>query len=102
MTGVDQGVAFDCCVAAFQPKTCLHQVFAGEHLEGVLVDDPLRDEGADAAMRANDAQGVRNLVVHQQREGAVAVVERAHAVGNADHAVTAGRCRRDWRRCCRW
>jgi hypothetical protein len=36
---------------------------------------------------ARDADGVAQLVVHQQRERAVAVVEGAEPVRNADHPV---------------
>ena len=65
----------------------LDQVLAVQDLEALLVDGPLRHERALGAVLAHDARIGTQLVVHEHREGAVAVVERAEAVGNADHAV---------------
>src|SRR5437868_15061707 len=70
------------------PKEDLfHQVAAGDNSESVLVDDPLRDERALAAVIAGNAHRIAELVIHQQRERAVPVVEGAETIGNPHHAV---------------
>jgi hypothetical protein len=76
----------------------VHQVVAREDLQRRLVDHPLRHESAVGAVGAHHAGqsgiGVGDFMVHQHREGAVAVVECAETVGNADHGVAVGRLRR--------
>ncbi len=72
----------------------IDEVVAADDLQRVLVDHELRDEGAVAAVVTDRARhgraGLgrqRDLVVHQNREGAVAIVEGADPVGNPRHAV---------------
>jgi hypothetical protein len=66
------------------------EVAAGADLQRRLVDDEAGDEGALGAIGPDDAGGVADFLVHQHRDGAVAVVEHAQAVRDADHAI--GRC----------
>lgn len=65
----------------------LDLVAAPQHLEIALADLPARDEGPRSAVVPGGARVRSQLVVHEQREGAVAVVESAQPVGYAHHAV---------------
>jgi hypothetical protein len=65
----------------------LDQVAAFQDPERLLLDDPLRHERALSAVGTDDAAVGAQFVVHQHGDGAVAVVERAEAVGDAHHPV---------------
>lgn len=60
----------------------LDQILAGKHLERVLRDRPLRDEGALRTVCTDRAGRRHELVVHQHRERPVAVVECSETVGD--------------------
>ena len=67
----------------------LDQVLTLEHAQRSLVDRPLRDEGAVRAVCTDRASPGWDLVVREQRERAVAVVERSKSVRDPNEPVVA-------------
>jgi len=63
------------------------EVLALHDLERPPIDHPPRHERALGAVRARDADGGGELVIHHERELVVAADERAQAVGNPDHPI---------------
>jgi hypothetical protein len=72
----------------------LNEIVARYDFECRLVEHPLRHERALSTVRAYRAEWstVRHcadFMIHQDGEGAVAIVERTEAVRDASHLVTA-------------
>ncbi|PTQ51554.1 MAG: hypothetical protein HSCHL_1311 [Hydrogenibacillus schlegelii] len=65
----------------------LNQVFSAFDFQRLLINDPLRHEGALRPVGADRSVGVPKFVVHKERKRAVAVVVSAEAVGDPDHPV---------------
>ncbi|MBL0165967.1 MAG: hypothetical protein IPP85_02015 [Propionivibrio sp.] len=63
------------------------QIVAAEDPEIALPDHPLGNESAGRAVRADGAEGGAEFMVHQHREGTVAIVVGAQTVRDADHLV---------------
>lgn len=65
----------------------MHQIVAGQDLQRGLVNDPLGHESTYSAMRPGNSLSVIQLMVHQNRERAVAIVKSSQPVRNARHVV---------------
>jgi hypothetical protein len=72
----------------------LNEIVARLHFKGGLVKHPFGDECPSRAVITNGSERnssgcCADFMIHQNGEGAIAIVERVEAVGNARHPVAA-------------